>query len=117
MFLYLILFHDQFLFPRSRLSHWSQWPGIPEGRNNPEFHHITVSAAPGLHTPDKFFLLYKKEFQEIACPCHLINHLSQEVIISAVQKPPELLVYCCVAFAADIKVAKAKVAKDHSLQM
>lgn len=59
MFLYLILLHEQFLFPCLRLSHWSQSPGILEGRNNPELHHLMVSAAPGLHIPDKFFLLCK----------------------------------------------------------
>jgi len=42
----------------------------------------------------------------IGCsPCELFDHLCQEVI-NALQKPPGLLVPCCVVPAADIRMVK-----------
>lgn len=73
-----------------------------EPRTGPSTPHMLLQSL--LQTPDQFFLVYKYEVQQNASHYWVLDHLCQEVTITALQKPPMLLVPCCAVPSADIGV-------------
>lgn len=72
-----------------------------------ELHHVTVKVAEAkdLHIPQKPQGTKHKVLHSTS-PCWLLYHLEKEVIISAFQKPPGLLMSFCAVPPAGIRVVE-----------
>ncbi|KAK4821804.1 hypothetical protein QYF61_003833 [Mycteria americana] len=72
-------------------------------------HHFMVTAAKAaleLHIPHRRLLVGENKVQHSTSPCWLLSPWEKEVIISAFEEPPGLLMACCVVPPRDIGVVE-----------
>ncbi|KAK4821803.1 hypothetical protein QYF61_003832 [Mycteria americana] len=72
-------------------------------------HHFMVTAAKAaleLHIPHRRLLVGENKVQHSTSPCWLLSPWEKEVIISAFEEPPGLLMPCCVVPPRDIGVVE-----------
>ncbi|GAB0209008.1 hypothetical protein GRJ2_003366500 [Grus japonensis] len=65
-----------------------------------------AKAALDLHIPYQALLIGEKKVQHGTSPRGLLYHLEEKDVINTFQEPPGLLVFCCIAPPADVRVVE-----------